>query len=338
VVDRLVRPSGISSDGIVVSIVTPTLNQSAFLEQTIRSIRAQSYPLVEHIVIDGGSTDGTLDILRRHTDLYDLRWFSEPDSGMYSAVNKGMRIARGAICSYLNSDDLMLPWAVEAAVEAFARDPDIDVVYGDAIRWYEEIQAFDLVLQARFRLGRVGRTGSLVQPTVFWRRRLADRLSGFDERLRLAADLDYWLRAGQTARFEQVEEVFAIERVHAGGQSTRLQRDHSREGAIVRGRHVADGRLRLPRKLLARLLNGAATRRRMLGFVKASVSDGDPRWVRFRAAAEPRISALGLLVALVTPRPLSGTPVHSLQMRLLRGRWIRIAPAMLRPGVERADE
>jgi glycosyltransferase involved in cell wall biosynthesis len=317
-----------------VSLVTPTLNQGQLLLETIASIRAQTYPRIEHIVVDGGSSDGALDVLRDAAGTYDLRWVTEPDGGMYEAINKGLRLARGDILGYLNSDDLLLPWAVEVAVQAFDRNPDADLVYGDALRWYDEIPAVDLVLQAPFRLGRVGRTGSLVQPTVFWRRRLLDLLGGFDEGLQLAADLDFWLRAAQSARFRQVNEVFAVERVHAGGQSTRLQREHSREGAIVRSRYHADGLLRLPRKLLARLLNGIATRRRMILFARAASSREDSRWARFRQAAGPSVSLPALLLALVTPRPLSGTPVGSIQMRILRGRWLHIQPDLLDPDAD----
>ena len=100
----------------LVSVITPVLNAADTLELTLLSVSAQTYSNIEHIVIDGGSTDGTVDILQRFQSSAQLRWQSEPDSGMYSAINKGIALARGGYISYLNADDLYLPWSVEKAV------------------------------------------------------------------------------------------------------------------------------------------------------------------------------------------------------------------------------
>ena len=115
----------------LVSIVTPSLNRADLIESTLRSVRSQSYPHVEHIVVDGGSTDGTLAVLRRYEGTYGLRWISEPDHGMYSAINKGLAMARGQVLAYLNSDDLYFPWTVETVVAAFRSHPEADLVHGD---------------------------------------------------------------------------------------------------------------------------------------------------------------------------------------------------------------
>src|SRR5690349_10977185 len=117
-----------------ISIVTPTLQRATFLERTLRSIRAQTYPSVEHIVVDGGSTDGTLPLLEQYASTYNMRWLSEPDGGIYDAINKGMRMATGDILAYLNSDDLYFPWTVDVVMRAFEEHPEADLVYGDAIR------------------------------------------------------------------------------------------------------------------------------------------------------------------------------------------------------------
>ncbi len=182
-----------------VSIVTPTRNQAAFIEHALRSVAAQTYAPIEHVVVDGVSTDGTVDVLRRH-EADGLRWVSEPDSGMYEAVNKGLTMATGEILGYLNSDDALLPWAVEAVVAAFEARPDVDIVYGDGVRLDERTGAQRLRLFPPFDRAAIAAFESLMQPAVFWRRRLTDRIGPFDASLRFVGDLDYWLRAGPPAR------------------------------------------------------------------------------------------------------------------------------------------
>src|SRR5438309_5772154 len=110
----------------LVSVVTPSLNQGAYIEETIRSVLDQDYPRIEHIVVDGGSTDGTLEILRRYPH---LTWVSEPDGGQADAVNKGFRLAEGEIFGWLNADDLYLPGTISAAV-AVLRETGCGLVHG----------------------------------------------------------------------------------------------------------------------------------------------------------------------------------------------------------------
>ncbi len=113
----------------LVSIVTPSYNQGAFIEETIRSVLSQDYPRIEYIVVDGGSTDGTLSILRKYGD--HLTWFSEPDKGQSDAINKGFRKSHGEILAWLNSDDIYLPGAVRTAAGYLAVHPEVAMVYGD---------------------------------------------------------------------------------------------------------------------------------------------------------------------------------------------------------------
>jgi SAM-dependent methyltransferase len=275
------------TDRPLVSIVTPTLNQGAFIEATINSIRAQTYGQFEHIVVDGGSTDGTLDILRRHEGAYAMRWLSEPDRGMYDAVNKGMRLATGEILGYLNSDDLYFPWTLETVVEAFLRNPRADVVFGDAYGVSDGSRA-DIRFQPSHRYGYLLHSSSFVQPAVFWRRRVAEAVGEFDADMRLAGDLDYWLRMGPHRAFARVDEVLAIERDHGTTQRSRQwdllmtesARARARAGAGTAGQRrvglvVERFRAWLSRRVLwarfALATTGAADRRR--GW-----------WQRFRGA------------------------------------------------------
>jgi glycosyltransferase involved in cell wall biosynthesis len=228
----------------LVSVITPTLNQAHFLEPTLRSVRAQTYPRIEHIVIDGGSTDGTLDILRRlgggggEADGV-LRWQSEPDRGMYDAINKGLALANGEILAYLNSDDAWLPWAVEAVVRVFESRPDVDLVFGDGIKVFEADGAQRLRLFPPFDRVSLANYESLMQPAVFWRGRLTERIGAFETGMRYVADLDYWLRAAEAgAKVAHLNEVIAIERIHEGRLSTAHRDAMAAEDQDMRARHT----------------------------------------------------------------------------------------------------
>ena len=227
----------------LVSIVTPTLDQGRFIEQTIRSIMAQSYDHFEHIVIDGGSTDETLDILRRYEGRYPMRWLSEPDEGMYDAINKGMRLATGDILAYLNSDDLYFPWTLEVVVEAFRRRPDADLVFGDALAVGDETGAQQAYLFPPFDLQYIRERGLIAQPAVFWRRRVVNEEGLFDTSLRYVADCDYWMRVGERQRFHKVNEFLAVERDHAGTLRLSTEDGVWDELCRVRARYAAGNQL-----------------------------------------------------------------------------------------------
>jgi glycosyltransferase involved in cell wall biosynthesis len=227
------------STGPLVSIVTPTLNRAKLLESTLRSVRGQTYVNVEHIVIDGGSSDGTVELLARYAPTYGLRWSSARDSGMYSAINAGLRAAKGEIVAYLNSDDLYFPWTVEVVVDAFQQRGDADFVYGDALAVDEKTGRQLLYWMLPFDLDYIRRVGFLVQPTVFWRRRVFESEGDFDESLRYVADCDYWMRTGARRRFVKIPEFLAIERDHAGTLRESAAGALAAELGSVRSRYVS---------------------------------------------------------------------------------------------------
>lgn len=229
-------------DRLSVSIVTPTLNQARYLQRTLDSVRAQTYPAAEHIVIDGGSTDGTLDILARAADGGVIQWSSGPDGGMYEAVNKGLAMTTGDVIGYLASDDVYLPWALEAVVAAFAARPTVDIVFGDGITIEEDSGTQILRLYPPFDRLSLANHASLLQPAVFWRRRLLRRIGGFDAGLQYVADLDYWLRAAAAgATISHVSEVLAVERVHEDRLSSARRDAMQREEQVMRARHAGPG-------------------------------------------------------------------------------------------------
>jgi glycosyltransferase involved in cell wall biosynthesis len=225
----------------LVTVVTPTLNQAQFLERTLASVRRQTYPNIEHIVVDGGSTDGTPEILERQAQTGALRWTSGPDGGMYDAINKGLGMAAGEVLAYLNSDDAWLPWAVERVMQVFESKSSVDLVFGDGIKVNEETGKQRLRLFPPFDPISLANYESLMQPAVFWRRRLTERIGGFDVEMRYVADLDYWLRAVEArARVVHVREVLAVERIHAARLSSAQSEAMAAEDGAMRAKHTGD--------------------------------------------------------------------------------------------------
>lgn len=223
----------------LVTIVTPTLNRAAMLESTIRSVRSQAYPKLEHIVVDGVSTDDTLSMLGRYEGTYGLRWVSEPDDGMYSAINKGLRLGRGEIQAYLNSDDVYLPWTIPIVVETFARHPDVDVVFGDVLDIDDPAGRTKIAWNLPFDLDYLRRSGFMWQPGVFWRKRAFDAVGGFDTTIRYGADLEFWFRLGEAGQqFLKVNEFLAVSRQHPETLSLVHRPRILAELAEIRARHA----------------------------------------------------------------------------------------------------
>jgi glycosyltransferase involved in cell wall biosynthesis len=221
----------------LVSIVTPSFKQARFLRRTIDSVLSQDYPHIEYIVVDGGSADGSVDILRSYGDR--LRWVSEPDRGQSDAINKGFVRCNGAIRAYLNSDDVLWPGAVRAVVEHFEQNPDWDLVYGNAYN----IDADDRILEryptARYQLNRLLQNCFICQPAAFWRSRIARRIGPFNANLHYAMDLDYWLRIDSAGgRLMHVPEVLACARVHPATKTLSARPHVYREILQVCMRHA----------------------------------------------------------------------------------------------------
>ncbi|MEM3433524.1 MAG: glycosyltransferase family 2 protein [Candidatus Methanomethyliaceae archaeon] len=200
----------------LVSIITPSLNQGRFIRETLLSVKSQDYPYIEHIVIDGGSTDDTLMILKRYEGTYNLRWISEPDEGHSDALNKGFRMAQGEIIGWLNSDDVYFDrGTVRAVVEAFQKHPDADIVYGDCAYIWEDGTVLRIQCVPGFRYNRLLRGCFLAQPAVFFRRHVVEKHQ-LDKRLKVAIDYEYWLRIGREYHFYHVPRILAADRNHRG--------------------------------------------------------------------------------------------------------------------------
>ncbi len=222
----------------VISIVTPSFEQGAFLERTLRSVHEQRYPRLEHVVQDGGSSDETLAVLERYADQL-LHWESAPDGGQADAINRGFRHATGEIMAYLNSDDLLLPGALRYVAAFFHRRPEVDVVYGNRIVIDEADREVGRWVLPPHDDGMLTWTDFVPQETLFWRRRIWERVGGrLDEPFQFALDWDLLLRFREAgAVFARAPRFLGAFRVHAQQKtSARMEDLGAREIAQLRQR------------------------------------------------------------------------------------------------------
>jgi glycosyltransferase involved in cell wall biosynthesis len=197
----------------LVSIVTPSFNQVRYLEQAMRSVLEQRYPSLEYIVIDGGSRDGSLAVLERFKGRL-AHWVSEPDQGQADAINKGLRLARGEIVAWLNSDDAYLPGAIAQAVEALERDPDLGMVYADGLMVDSDLTLLDRHMYPQLGVLELLSFDVILQPTVFMRRRVLEDVGYLNPAYHLILDHELWVRIASRYSIRHVGQFWAIERTH----------------------------------------------------------------------------------------------------------------------------
>ncbi len=195
-----------------VSVITPSYNQGEFIRDTIESVLNQTYDNVEYIVMDGGSTDETVSILKEYGDR--IKWVSEKDGGQADAVNKGLAVADGEIIGWLNSDDTYYPKAIETAVEVLLSHPDVDMVYGEGDYIDKNGDITGRYNTKMFDYNELANECFICQPTAFFTKEVADRVGGLNAELQLCMDYEFWMRIGKEGQILYIPERMATSRMY----------------------------------------------------------------------------------------------------------------------------
>lgn len=219
-----------------ITVVTPSFNQASYLEETIVSVLTQNYPWLEYIIIDGGSQDGSVDIIRKYEESLAY-WVSEPDSGQTSALNKGFRRATGDVVAYLNSDDIYLPNCLSRVNEALTQTTSSWL--GGACQFFDAtgVRFVESTRPPR-RAPRWFHHCWLSQPAVFWRRTLFAKHGYFDESLRYCMDYDFWLRlVAAREEFLFLDEPLAAFRWHPASKTVAETGGFAAEDNLIKRRY-----------------------------------------------------------------------------------------------------
>lgn len=226
-----------------ISIITPSFNQARFIKKTINSVLSQNYPNLDYIIMDGGSTDGTTDILEEYRDM--LRYFIRKDNGQTDAINQGIKKAAGEILGYLNSDDLLTPGTLHKVAEFFRTHPDYYWVTGKCyiadkndriIRFF--VTSYKNNLLKYFRSNWLLAVANYIsQPGTFWRKEVIGKIGLFDQSLYYAMDYDYWLRLSKIYRLGFIDDELAVFRIQPDSKSVKNSKDLLTEGWKVTKRY-----------------------------------------------------------------------------------------------------
>ena len=211
-----------------ISIITPSFNQSRYLEQTIRSVLEQDYPALEYFVIDGGSTDSSVEIIRRYESKL-AGWVSEKDRGQADAINKGIEASSGEIVAWLNSDDTYQSGAIQKAIETFQQHPEAGLVYGNVLSIDQNSQPFNLQTLKPYTLEDLMSFHIISQPAVFMRRAVLQQAGLLDLAYHYLLDHHLWLRMAQIAPIVYIPQTLAAARYHADAKNLAHTTEFGRE-------------------------------------------------------------------------------------------------------------
>jgi len=212
----------------LVSIITPSFNQARYLEATIQSVLSQDYARIEYFVVDGASTDGSVEIIRKYADRLS-GWVSEKDHGQAEAINKGLARARGEIIAWLNSDDYYLPNTVSAAVKVFEENPEVVMVYGDMLAVDEHGQTTNILKYKQYSLEDLLCFQIIGQPSVFFRRAALEKAGHLDATFHFLLDHHLWIRIARQGRILHAPQVWSVARYHAEAKNRAKAAEFGRE-------------------------------------------------------------------------------------------------------------
>ena len=237
-----------------ISIVTPSFNQGSFLEKTIRSVLLQGYPNLEYILIDGGSTDQSVEIIEKY-EPWLTYWVSENDRGQSHAINKGLEKATGELLGWLNSDDYFLPGALFKLAYSYLEDPTVGAIYGQGHIIDESgsiIYTPKLLPVTKESLFEWCFGNDFMQPSCLFTRRAWHDSGPIDETLHFALDVEYWIRISERFKFKKISDVLSISLSHSLAKTTSMRARSHAELALICMRH---GEEEHARRILAQILN-----------------------------------------------------------------------------------
>ena len=293
----------------LVSIVTTSYQQARYLEETLRSVLEQDYPRLEYVVVDDGSTDGSVELIARYADRLAW-WTTQRNQGQPRALNRGFEHATGDLLGFLSSDDVLLPGAISRLVAEFERDPELVLAYGGAINIDEDSRQFRTAWSADWDVGLMARTARMVvpQPASLWSRRGWELAGPFNERAWSWFDAELFLRLGAVGRVARIEEPLAAFRLHP--ESKQMSRhEQMAEDSIRFAEEFWGGELPPALRQHARVGRAGQYRRAALALYAA----GDVE----------RARRLFLRSLLLSPRGIRRKQLGRLARTLLPGRVVR---------------
>ncbi len=285
----------------LVSIITPSFNQAAYLETCIRSVLSQDYPYLEYIIVDGGSTDGSVDIIKKYAPRLAW-WVSEKDHGQAEAINKGLARARGEIVAWLNSDDYYLPGAVGAAVQTLEAHPQVAMVYGNMLAVDENGRTINLFRYRQWTLPDLLCFQIIGQPAVFMRRAALEQAGGLDPAYHCLLDHHLWLRLAACGSILYVAQTWAAARYHPQAKNRARAAEFGREAFRILDWASEEPRLA---PVLARLERRA----------RAAAHRVDARYLLDSGAPWPALRAWQRALVLHPPAALA-------RLNLLASAWL----------------
>jgi glycosyltransferase involved in cell wall biosynthesis len=267
----------------LVSIVTPSYNQASYLEETIRSVLEQGYEPLEYVVVDDGSTDGSAELAERYADRLSV--IRQENSGQTAAINRGFAETTGQLMGYLNSDDTLLPDALETMVAELERKPKAWLVYGDAHYTDERSERTGYLRAREFDVAQMQRAcdNHVVQPSTLWRREAWERYGPFDEDAYYFFDFEFFMQF-PPERVRRLEQPLSTYRIHPAAKSTgadgsRLARDHARLAGKLPTREGRSNAYLLGAEFAYEDLDLGRARRYSLRGLRLYPGHATPRWL-----------------------------------------------------------